>query len=57
MHLGIAEHALGNTDAARALFDEALAKAPKAYADRPDELASVRADAADPVAALAHIGD
>jgi len=57
VHLGIAEHALGNTEGARALLDEALAKAPKAYADRPDELAEVRAHAADPVAALAHIGD
>jgi eukaryotic-like serine/threonine-protein kinase len=57
VHAGLADYVLGDRDAAKKLWDEALDKAPLAYADRPTELASVRADIADPDRALAHIGD
>ena len=52
LHLGLAEHALGDEATARRLWDEALERAPRAYVASSVDLAALRAAIADPDRAL-----
>ena len=52
LHLGLAEYALGDTVSARTRWDEALERAPRAYAPGSLDLKALRATVADPQRAL-----
>lgn len=52
LHLGLAEHALGDEATARRLWDEALERAPRAFVASSVDLAALRAAIADPDRAL-----
>jgi tetratricopeptide (TPR) repeat protein len=52
LHAGLAEYALNQREGAKANWDEALERAPRAYPDGGDELAHVRLVIADPDRAL-----
>jgi eukaryotic-like serine/threonine-protein kinase len=48
-HLGLARYAQGDTKAAKELWDDALARAPRAYRPNNPELAKLKASIAHPL--------
>jgi tetratricopeptide (TPR) repeat protein len=52
LHVGLAEYALHHAEGAKASWDEALERAPRAWPDGGTELKHVRSVIADPDAAL-----